>query len=72
MAKFNISNSTIGQLSDSGDNVQTHAEAPGRKTIWDRLFKGYWIIGITVSIISGTIAWYVAHVTHGIWFFGLK
>ena len=72
MARFNIHNSTVGQINDSGDNVHVSTAAPRPKTVWQRISTMWKLIGTTVGIITGLLAWYAAHVNYGVWFFWMK
>lgn len=73
MAEFNIHNSTVGQINDSGTNIaNVQADAAGRKTWWDYFNTWYAIWGTTVGILSTLLAWYVMHLQYNWWFFGLK
>ena len=72
MLKFNVKNSTIGQMNDSGDNIQLAVTTSDRKTFWRRLSKCYWLLATTIGLVVGLVAWYVHHIKDGIWFFWLK
>jgi len=70
MAHFNINDSNVRQVNAFGDNIEL--KSPRRKTLLSRLVTLYGLVGTTIGIISGMLGWYAAHVTYGIWFFGLK
>jgi hypothetical protein len=69
MTNFNINNSKIGQLNNTGDNIQAAPALPERKTLWNRLLTWY---NLLISTAAAVIAWYVAHVQCAVWFLGLK
>lgn len=72
MAEFNINNSTVNQLNDSGDNLIV-ASKEGRcsASLLSWVVSAYGIVATTISIVGGVIGWYAAHIQYGIWFFGL-
>jgi hypothetical protein len=70
MAHFNINNSKVRQVNAIGDNIELKASR--RKSVLSRFLTLYGFIAATISIISGILAWYIAHLTYGAWFFGVK
>lgn len=70
MAEFNIKNSTVGQINESGPNIQVTGTIPERKTLWNHFCTWYGLLGTTIGIISAVGGWYGLHLQYGLWFFG--
>jgi hypothetical protein len=73
MGTFNFKDSKVGQVSDSGDNINISNPIPPKsRSLWDHFCTWYGIVGTTVTIASAFLAWYALHLQYGWWFFWVK
>ena len=72
MADFNIHNSRVDQITDSGTNIKFAEKDLRVVNWWERLTSWYGILGTTVTLLSALLALYVMHLQYGWWFFGAR